>query len=65
MTARRYLVLLAIVLSAAIGDVLLSVGMRQIGAISAKRWLDLLFAIRCHATRSFSKSPAVPGITCS
>ena len=34
MTTRRYLVLLAIVFSAAIGDVLLSVGMKQIGAIS-------------------------------
>ena len=46
MNARRYLVLLAIVFSAAIGDVLLSVGMKQIGAISPTRWLDLLFAIR-------------------
>lgn len=46
MTTRRYLVLLAIVFSAAIGDVLLSVGMKQIGAISPRRWLDLLFAIR-------------------
>lgn len=46
MTTRRYVVLLAIVFSAAIGDVLLSVGMKQIGAISPGRWLDLLFAIR-------------------
>ena len=46
MTAQRYLVLLAIVFSAAVGDVLLSVGMKQIGAISPTRWLDLLFAIR-------------------
>src|SRR5438105_2810847 len=46
MTARRYLVLLAIIFSAAIGDILLSVGMKQIGAISPARWLDLLFAIR-------------------
>ena len=46
MTVQRYLVLLAIVVSAAVGDVLLSVGMKQIGAISASRWLDLLFAIR-------------------
>jgi len=45
MTARRYLVLLAIVFSGAVGDVLLSVGMKQIGAISAERWRDLLFAI--------------------
>lgn len=46
MTARRYLVLLAIVFSAAVGDVRLSVGMKQLGAISPTRWLDLLFAIR-------------------
>jgi drug/metabolite transporter (DMT)-like permease len=46
MTARRYLVLLAIIFSAAIGDILLSVGMKQIGAISPARWLDLLFAVR-------------------
>jgi drug/metabolite transporter (DMT)-like permease len=46
MNARRYLVLLAIVFSASVGDVLLSVGMKQIGAISATRWLYLLFALR-------------------
>lgn len=46
MNARRYLVLLAIVFSASVGDVLLSVGMKQIGAISASRWLSLLFALR-------------------
>lgn len=46
MNARRYLVLLAIVFSASVGDVLLSVGMKQIGAISATRWLYLFFALR-------------------
>ena len=46
MNARRYLVLLAIVFSASVGDVLLSVGMKQIGAISATRWLSLLIALR-------------------
>ena|SRR5437868_8190171 len=46
MNARRYLVLLAIVFSAAVGDVLLSIGMKQIGAISLTRSLDLVFALR-------------------
>jgi drug/metabolite transporter (DMT)-like permease len=46
MNARRYLVLLAVVFSASVGDVLLSVGMKQIGAISATRWLSLLTALR-------------------
>lgn len=46
MNARRYLVLLAIVFSASVGDVLLSVGMKQIGAISATRWFSLLIALR-------------------
>lgn len=46
MNARRYLVLLAIVFSASVGDVLLSVGMKQIGAISAMRWLSLFLALR-------------------
>jgi drug/metabolite transporter (DMT)-like permease len=46
LTPRRYLVLLAIVFCAAVGDVLLSVGMKQIGAISPARWFDLLFALR-------------------
>ena len=46
MNARRYLVLLAIVFSASIGDVLLSVGMKQIGAVSVTRWFSLLFAMR-------------------
>jgi len=46
MTARRYLVLLAIIFSGAIGDILLSIGMKQIGTISPARWADLLLAIR-------------------
>lgn len=46
MNARRYLVLLAIVFSASVGDVLLSVGMKQVGAISATRWLSLFIALR-------------------
>jgi len=46
MNARRYLILLAIVFSASLGDVLLSVGMKQVGAISVTRWLSLLIALR-------------------
>jgi drug/metabolite transporter (DMT)-like permease len=46
MNARRYLVLLAIVFSASVGDVLLSLGMKQVGAISVTRWLSLLIALR-------------------
>lgn len=45
MNPRRYLILLAIVFSASVGDVLLSVGMKQIGAIHASRWFDLLLAL--------------------
>ena len=45
MSPRRYLILLAIVFSASVGDVLLSVGMKQIGAIHASRWFDLLIAL--------------------
>ncbi|HET9743923.1 MAG TPA: EamA family transporter [Terriglobales bacterium] len=46
MNARRYLVLLAIVFSASVGDVLLSVGMKETGAISLRHSLELLVALR-------------------
>ena len=45
MTLSRYLVLAAVVLTAACGDVCLAVGMKQIGVISEGRWKDLLFAV--------------------
>lgn len=45
MNSRRYLILLAIIFSGSVGDVLLSVGMKQIGAIHANRWFDLLVAL--------------------
>lgn len=38
--------LAGIIFSGSFGDVLLSQGMKQIGAISASRWFDLLFAVR-------------------
>jgi drug/metabolite transporter (DMT)-like permease len=45
MNARRYLVLLILVLGSTLGDVFLSHGMKQIGQITISRWHDLLFAI--------------------
>lgn len=45
MNARRYLVLLILVLGSTLGDVFLSHGMKQVGRITISRWHDLLFAI--------------------
>jgi drug/metabolite transporter (DMT)-like permease len=45
MNARRYLVLLILVLGSTLGDVFLSRGMKQIGQITISRWHDLLSAI--------------------
>jgi uncharacterized membrane protein len=45
MNARRYLVLLILVLGSTPGDVFLSHGMKQVGQITISRWHDLLFAI--------------------
>ena len=45
MNARRYLVLLVVVLGSTLGDVFLSRGMKQIGHITASYWRDLTLAI--------------------
>lgn len=44
MTLRRYLVLLVVAVTAPLGDTLLSVGMKQIGPVSASQPLLLLHA---------------------
>jgi drug/metabolite transporter (DMT)-like permease len=46
LTPRRYLVLVAIMLTASLGDTCLSIGMKHVGAISLHRLPDLLFALR-------------------
>lgn len=46
LTPRRYLVLFAVMLTAALGDTCLSLGMKQVGSISPHRWTDLLLALR-------------------
>jgi drug/metabolite transporter (DMT)-like permease len=45
MNARRYLVLLVVVLGSTLGDVFLSRGMKQIGHITMSNWRDLTLAI--------------------
>ena len=45
MTFRKYLVLAAVTLCAAVGDSLLSYGMKQVGGISPHRLYDILFVI--------------------
>jgi drug/metabolite transporter (DMT)-like permease len=44
-TQRRYLVLIAIVVFASFGDIALAYGMKQVGAISAARWTQLIAAV--------------------
>ncbi len=46
MTARKYLVLLAIAVFAACGDVCLGRGMRDFGAVTSANWRLLLTALR-------------------
>ena len=46
MTFRRYLILIAIMLTASVGDTFLSVGMKQMGPISIHHLSDLLLALR-------------------
>ncbi len=45
MNARRYLVLLIVVIGSTLGDAFLSRGMKQLGEITFSRWDDLLLAI--------------------
>ncbi len=45
MTARKYLILLGVVLFSSFGDVFLSKGMKQVGAISTHNLLQLLSAL--------------------
>lgn len=45
MNARRYMVLLMVVLGSTLGDVFLSHGMRQIGRVTLANWRDLSLAI--------------------
>jgi len=44
-TFRKYLVLAGVTLFAAVGDSLLSHGMKQVGSVSLENWHSLLFAI--------------------
>lgn len=46
MTFRRYLVLVAVTLTASFGDTFLSVGMRQMGPVSLHHLSSLLLALR-------------------
>lgn len=46
MTFRRYLVLIAIMLTASVGDTFLSVGMKQMGPVPIHHLSDLLLALR-------------------
>jgi multidrug transporter EmrE-like cation transporter len=46
LSAQRYLILLAVMLSASVGDTLLSHGMRQVGPVSVGHLGTLLVAIR-------------------
>ena len=45
MTQHRYLVLIAIVVFASFGDISLAHGMKQVGAISAAHWTQLIAAV--------------------
>jgi drug/metabolite transporter (DMT)-like permease len=44
-TVRKYVVLLAVVIFGSSGDVCLSRGMRDFGAVSSSNWTGLLFAL--------------------
>ena len=46
MTFRRYLVLVAIMVTASVGDTFLSVGMKQVGPVSIHHLSTLLIALR-------------------
>ncbi|MHB1022493.1 MAG: EamA family transporter [Acidobacteriaceae bacterium] len=46
LTFRRYLVLLAVMLTASVGDTFLSVGMKQVGPVSIHQLGTLLVALR-------------------
>lgn len=46
LTFRRYLVLVAIMLTASFGDTFLSLGMRQMGPVSIHHLSSLIFALR-------------------
>lgn len=45
MTARKYLVLITIIVFASFGDISLSHGMKKVGAISAAHWTELVRAV--------------------
>ncbi len=45
MTFRKYLVLVAIIVFASVGDISLSYGMKRVGAISLARWTELFAAV--------------------
>jgi drug/metabolite transporter (DMT)-like permease len=44
-SARKYFVLVAIIIFASFGDISLSRGMKRVGAISATRWTELIAAV--------------------
>ena len=46
MTFRRYMVLVAVMITAAFGDTFLSVGMREVGPVSIHHLSTLLFALK-------------------
>jgi drug/metabolite transporter (DMT)-like permease len=46
LTPRRYFVLLAVMLTAALGDTCLSLGMKHVGSITLHRGTDLILALR-------------------
>jgi uncharacterized membrane protein len=46
LTFRRYMVLLAVMLTASVGDTFLSVGMKQVGPVSLHQLVTLLHALR-------------------
>lgn len=45
MNARKYLVIVAIIVFASFGDISLSYGMKRVGAISLARWTELIVAV--------------------
>ena len=45
MTRQRYLVLAAIIVFGTVGNILLTIGMKRLGPVTAERWYELILAV--------------------